>query len=142
MADFILTTGDLVIFNPAFGSAIVTVIPGNLMGTGKMMINKKMVCVDGDEKTVMVPGCPYITASHPIPGVGMLSIASLAPNQKALRTKSNNKPTLLKGGTFTAKFQVLVPAQQPTPAGPVPDPMPQYSGTGSFVTTNMRVRGT
>ncbi|MFZ4727173.1 MAG: hypothetical protein ACOYMQ_00760, partial [Pseudanabaena sp.] len=77
MADFILTTGDLAMFNPAFGAAIVTVIPGNLMGTGKMMINKKMACIDGDEKTVMVPGCPYITASHPIPGVGMLSIASL-----------------------------------------------------------------
>ncbi|MDB9496266.1 hypothetical protein PN441_05120 [Spirulina major CS-329] len=142
MADFILTTGDLAMFNPTFGSAIVTVIPGNLTGTGKGMINKKMVCVDGDEKTVMVPGCPYITASHPIPGVGMLSIASLGADQKAKRTKSNNKPVLLKGSTFTAKFQVMAPAQQPTPAGPIPDPAPQYSGTGTFITTNMRVKGT
>lgn len=117
MADFILTTGDMAMFNPPFGQAIVTVIPGNIVGSSKDMINKKMVCVDGDEKTVIVPGCPYMTPSHPIPGVGILSIDSLAPNQKAQRTKSNGKPVLLKGGTFKAKFQVVVPAQQPTLLG-------------------------
>lgn len=142
MADFILTTGDLAMFNPMFGQAIVTVLPGNIMGSGKSMINKKLVCVDGDEKTVIVPGCPYMTPIHNIPGMGILSIDSLAPNQKAQRTKSNSKPVLLKGGSFKAKFQVLVPAQQPTPAGPVPDATPQYSGTGTFITTNFRVKGT
>ncbi|WP_017303714.1 hypothetical protein [Spirulina subsalsa] len=142
MSDFILTTGDLAMFNPTFGPAIVTVRPGNLSGTGKMKINQKLVCIDGDEKTVIVPGCPYMTPVYNIPGVGILSIASLAPNQKALRVKSNHKPVLLKGGTFNAKFQVLVPAQQPTPGGPVPDATPQYAGTGSFVTTNFRVKGT
>ena len=141
MGDFILTTGDLAMFNPVFGQAIVTVIPGNLVGTGKDMINKKLVCVDGDEKTVVVPGCPYMTPVHNIPGMGILTIDSLAANQKAQRTKSNNKPVLLKGGTFKAKFQVLVPAQQPTPAGPVPDATPQYSGNGTFITTNFRVKG-
>lgn len=142
MADFILTTGDLAMFNPLFGAAVVTVIPGNLVGTGKAMVNKKMICVDGDEKTVMVPGCPYMTPVFSIPGVGMLSISSLGADQKAKRTKSNNKPVLLKGSTFNAKFQVMVPAQQPTPGGPVPDVTPQYSGTGTFITTNFRVRGT
>jgi hypothetical protein len=142
MADFILTTGDLAMFIPVFGQAIVTVIPGNLVGSGKDMINKKIVCVDGDEKTVIVPGCPYMTPVHNIPGVGILSIESLAANQKAQRTKSNNKPVLLKGGTFNAKFQVLVPAQQPTPAGPIPDATPQYSGSGTFITMNFRVKGT
>lgn len=142
MSDFILTTGDLAMFNPMFGQAIVTVIPGNIVGSGKAKINQKLICVDGDEKTVIVPGCPYMTPVHNIPGVGMLSIASLAANQKAQRTKSNSKPVLLKGSTFTAKFQVMVPAQQPTPAGPIPDATPQYSGTGSFMTTNVRVKGT
>ncbi|MEB3295000.1 MAG: hypothetical protein VKJ24_17725 [Synechococcales bacterium] len=142
MADFILTTGDLAIFNPMFGQAIVTVMPGNLTGSGKGMINKKPICVDGDEKTVIVPGCPYITPTYSIPGVGILAIASLAANQKAQKTKSNHKPVLLKGGNFNAKFQVLVPAQQPTPAGPIPDATPQYSGNGTFVTTNVRVKGT
>lgn len=142
MADFILMTGDIAMFNPPFGQAIVTPLPGNIIGSSKDTITKKMLCVDGDEKTVIVPGCPYMTPSHPIPGVGILSIDSLAANQKAVRTKSNGKPVLLKGGTFKAKFQVVAPAQQPTPAGPVPDPTPQYSGTGSFITTNFRVKGT
>ncbi|MFZ4641156.1 MAG: hypothetical protein ACOYMP_12240 [Nodosilinea sp.] len=142
MADFILMTGDIAMFNPPFGQAVVTPLPGNIIGSSKDTITKKMVCVDGDEKTVIVPGCPYMTPSHPIPGVGILSIDSLAADQKAMRTKSNGKPVLLKGSTFKAKFQVVAPAQQPTPAGPVPDPTPQYSGTGSFITTNFRVKGT
>jgi hypothetical protein len=142
MADFILMTGDIAMFNPPFGQAVVTPLPGNIIGSSKDTITKKMVCVDGDEKTVIVPGCPYMTPSHPIPGAGILSIDSLAADQKAMRTKSNGKPVLLKGSTFKAKFQVVAPAQQPTPAGPVPDPTPQYSGTGSFITTNFRVKGT
>jgi hypothetical protein len=34
MSDFILTTSDQVMFNPTFGQAIVTVRPGNLIGSG------------------------------------------------------------------------------------------------------------
>ena len=144
MADFILTTGDLAMFNPIFGQAIVTVRPGNLIGAGKDKVNGKIVCVDGDEKKVMVPGCSYMTPQYTIPGVGMLTIESLATNQKALKTKSGGKPVLLKGSTFKAKFQVMVPAQQPPsgPTPPVPDSTPQYSGSGTFITTNFLIKGT
>lgn len=142
MSDFILITGDKAMFNPAFGQAMVTVRPGDLIGTGKGKINGKLICVDGDEKTVIVPGCPYMTPQYSIPGVGILSIQSLGGNQKATKTKSGGKPVLLKGATFTAKFQVAVPAQQPTPAGPIPDATPQYSGTGTFMTTNFKVKAT
>jgi hypothetical protein len=48
---------------------------------------------------------------------------------------------LLKGGDFTAKFTVSAPAQQQTAAGPVPDPMALYTGTGKFITTNSKFRG-
>ncbi len=50
---------------------------------------------------------------------------------------------LLKGSTFKAKFQVMTPAQQPPPGPgpPIPDATPQYSGTGSFITTNLKVKG-
>lgn len=136
MADFILITGDLAMFNPTFGPAIVTVRPGHLIGSGKNTINSKIICVDGDEKTVIVPGCPYMTPQYSIPGMGILSIESLADNQIAKKTTSSGKPVLLKGGSFNAKFQVAVPAQQPTPGGPVPDTIPQYFGSGTFVTTN------
>lgn len=142
MADFILITGDKAMFNPNFGQAIVTVRPGDLIGSGKDKINQKLVCVDGDEKKVIVPGCAYITAQHSIPGMGMLFIQSLADNQKAKKTQSKGKPVLLKGGEFKAKFTVLVPAQQPSAPSPIPDNTPQYSGTGTFVTTNLKAKGT
>lgn len=141
MPDFILTTGDKAIFNPTFGQAIVTVRPGNLIGTGTDKINRKLVCVDGDEKKVIVSGCPYMTPQYSIPGLGMLSITSLAGNQKAKTTKSGGKAVLLKGASFQAKFQVMVPAQQPSAPSPIPDATPQYSGTGKFITTNLKVKG-
>jgi hypothetical protein len=142
MTDFILITGDKAMFNPTFGQAIVTVRAGDLIGTGKDKINQKLVCVDGDEKTVIVPGCTYMTPQHIISGVGILSIESLAGNQKAKKTKSGSKPVLLKGASFQAKFQVIVPAQQPSTPNPIPDATPQYSGTGTFISTNLKVKGT
>ncbi|NER93769.1 MAG: hypothetical protein F6J86_07990 [Symploca sp. SIO1B1] len=142
MSDSILLTGDLAMFNPTFGQAIVTVRPGNLAGTGKQKVNGRIVCVAGDEKKVIVPGCPYITPQYSIPGMGILSIESLAGNQKAKKTKSGGKPVLLKGGSFKAKFQVATPAQQPSPSGTIPDATPQYSGSGTFITTNLVTKGT
>jgi len=44
---------------------------------------------------------------------------------------------ILKGSTFTAKFEVQSPAQQPTGGGPVPDSTPSYTGSGQFITTNV-----
>ena len=142
MSDYILITGDKAMFNPNFGQAIVTVRPGDLIGTGKDKINQKLVCIDGDEKKVTVPGCSYITPQYSIPGVGMLFIQSLAGNQKAKKTKSGGKSVLLKGGQFQAKFTVMVPAQQPSAPSPIPDTTPQYSGTGTFISMNQIVKGT
>ena len=85
MADFILITGDKAMFNPTFGQAIVTDHPGDLVGTGKDKINQKLVCVDGDEKKVIVPGCPYMTSQYSIPGVGILSMNPLLATKKPKR---------------------------------------------------------
>jgi hypothetical protein len=142
MADFILVEGDKAVFLPNFGAAVVVVKPGDLKGSGPATKGGKKVCVDGDEKQVEVPACSYVTPSHPTPGMGTLKIASLAGDQKAQKTRSGGKPVLLKGGSFTAKFEVQTPAQQPSPSGPVPDASPQYSGSGSFQTTNDRFKGT
>jgi hypothetical protein len=142
MSDFILTTGDMAVFMPTFGNAVVVPVPGTLSGTGRANVGKKPVCVDGDEKMVMVPGVTYVAPPFVIPGVGMLSIASLGGDQKAKKTNAGGKAVLLKGSTFTAKFQVTAPAMQPTPTGPVPDATPQYSGNGQFVTMNLQVKGT
>lgn len=142
MPDFILITGDQVIFNPIFGKAIVVVHPGILTGTGRATVNKKTICIDGDEKKVLVPGCPYTSPPFVTPGTGILSIQSLAPNQKARKVKSRGKAVLLKGITFTAKFQVMVPAMQPSIPVPIPDPLLLYTGTGTFMTTNFRAKAT
>ncbi|HEU0015544.1 MAG TPA: hypothetical protein VFQ45_17845 [Longimicrobium sp.] len=143
MADSILMTGDMVMFIPAFSPAVIVPVPGTLAGTGRAGIGKKPVCVDGDEKNVVVPGVVYMTPSHPIPGVGILTIAALGGDQKAKKTKCGGKAVLLKGSTFDAKLQVTAPAQQPAPPGPpVPDANAEYKGKGQFITTNVQVKGT
>ena len=144
MADFILIEGDQAIFLPNFGAAVVVVRPGDLQGSGPATLNGKTICVDGDEKNVSVPACTYVTPQYSIPGTGTLKIAALAANQKARKTRTGNKLVLLKGGNFTARFDVQSPAQQPPPGpgAPIPDATPQYSGSGMFVTTNLKFQGT
>ena len=142
MADYLLLDGDKAIFTPSFGAATVVVQPGTLTASGPATVNGKKVCVAGDEKSVSVAGCSYMTPSHPIPGTGTLEIASLAGDQTAQKTKSGSTLVLLVGSSFTAKFSVQSPAQQPAPPGPpVPDSTPQYSGTGTFTTTNTKFKG-
>lgn len=143
MSDYILIEGDKASFLPSFGAAVVVVQPGDLQGSGPATLNGKKVCVDGDEKNVSVPECTYITPQYSIPGTGTLKIAALAGNQKATKTKTGGKAVLLKGGSFTAKFEVQSPAQQPPPGpgSPIPDPTLQYSGSGTFTTTNTKFKG-
>ena len=143
MPDFILIEGDKANFLPTFGAATVVVQPGNLKGSGPATLNGKKICVDGDEKNVSVPGCTYMTPQYSIPGTGTLKISALASDQKAKKTKTGGKAVLLKGGTFTAKFEVQSPAKQPPPGpgSPIPDATPQYSGKGMFVTTNSKFQG-
>ncbi len=144
MPDFILVEGDKANFLPAFGAAVVVVKPGDLKGSGPATLTGKKLCVDGDEKNVSVPGCMYMTPQYSIPGTGTLKIAALAGNQKAQKTQTGGKAVLLKGGSFTAKFEVQSPAKQPPPGPgpPIPDASPQYSGNGMFITTNMKFQGT
>ena len=143
MPDFILIEGDKASFLPNFGPAVVVVRPADLKGSGPATLNGKKVCVDGDEKKVSVPGCTYMTPQYSIPGTGKLKIAALAPNQKAKKTKTGGKAVILKGGNFTATFEVQNPAKQPPPGpgSPIPDATPQYSGSGMFITTNTKFQG-
>lgn len=142
MSDDILIDGDLVTFMPNFGAAIVTPLPGTLQGSGPGTVNGKKICVEGDEKNVSVPGCVYMTPQYCIPGIGTLKVDALAGDHKATKTKTGGLAVLLKGGIFTAKFEVQSPAQQPTPSGPIPDTAPQYGGgTGMFNTMNVKFQG-
>jgi hypothetical protein len=141
MADYVLIDGDKALFQPTFGAATIVVQPGTLTASGPGTVGSKKMCVDGDESSVSVAGCAYTTATHSIPGTGTLQIASLAGDQVAQKTSTGSTKVMLVGSTFTASFTVQSPAQQPTNAGPVPDPAPKYSGSGSFQTTNKKFQG-
>ena len=141
MSDHILINGDTASFDPSFGAATVVVQPGTLTGNGEATLSSNKLCIDGDESTVSVENCPYTTPSYPIPGMGTLQIASLAGDQTAQKTLSGDTPVLLVGSSFTARFVVTTPAQLVTPAGTQTDATPEYSGTGTFITTNTKFTG-
>lgn len=138
MSDFVILGGDAAIFNPNFGPAVVTPRPGSITGSAQSQSSANAVCVLGDESSVSVAGVPYVNAGF-AGGLGTLTISALGGDQIAQRTKFNEKPAILKGSSFTALFTVTVPGQNP---GTGPDPTPMFSGTGSFVTTNIKLKGT
>ena len=141
MADHVLIDGDVAVFSPTFGTATVAVRPGTLRATGPATLGGKRLCVAGDEKSVSVAGCSYVTPSHPLPGTGTLEIAALARDQTAATPSTGGAPVLLVGSRFTAAFVVQDPAKQPSAGGPIPDPLPRYSGSGTFETANAKLRG-
>jgi hypothetical protein len=142
MGDFVLIDGDQAMFLPAFGAATVVVQPGRLTGSGPMTLGGTKVCVSGDESSVSVPGCTYMTPVYSIPGTGTLAISALAGDQLAPTTKTGDTQVMVKGSQFTAKFSVQAPAMQPPPGpgSPIPDASPEYSGQGSFMTSNTKFK--
>lgn len=135
--DFVLLTGDQALFDASFPPVTVIAPPGTITGSGRSMINGVTVCVQGDETTVVVAGAAYVAPGFAMPGVGILTITGLAPDQVSTKDQSGGRPVLLKGGQFTAQLQVVGPASNPV--GP-PDSVPVYTGTGTFVTVNAKVR--
>jgi hypothetical protein len=140
--DQIIRTGDQAQFNPNFGAAIllapaIGVITGS---AATVMVAGMIACVEGDEKSVVVPGIPYMSGSFVTPGVCTLTIQMLGADQTSKKTRIGGRPVILKGTTFTARMQVLSPAMQPNPpAPPIPDPVPMNMGTGMFITSNVTV---
>ncbi|MCA9638262.1 MAG: hypothetical protein KC420_19670 [Myxococcales bacterium] len=141
MSDYVLIDGDRALFEATFGAATVAVKPGSLVASGPATRDGRRLCVVGDEGSVEVKGCTYVTGQHTLAGAGTLAIAALAGDHIAQKSRSGDTPLLLVGGRFVASFTVDVPAKQPTAAGPVPDATPTYSGAGSFVTANDHLRG-
>src|SRR6266851_2070442 len=72
------------------------------------------------------------------PGTGTIQIVLMPTN--LTMTTQNGKPMLLKGATFQAIFNVTSPAMQPTPVGPIPDPVMVKPCTAQFITTNTTVQ--
>jgi hypothetical protein len=141
VGDFIIKTNDMIqitITPPAIVPMLMAPVP--LLGTGTtVMVSNVPICLQGDElpPSLKAP-MPYTSPPFVTPGMGTLSIM-LAPLNLSKKTQ-NGKPIILKGATFQASFAVSSPAMQPTPAGPVPDPVMTKPGTCQFITTNINTQ--
>ena len=142
MADIVMRTGDMIqitIPAPALVPQIQAPVPLTGSSTNVTVVGTP-ACLQGDElpPVLRVPlvytAPPYVT-----PGTGTLTL-TLLPTNLTKQTTNGGKPLLLKGGTFQAMFTVNSPAMQPTPAGPVPDPLVQKPGTARFISTNQIVK--
>lgn len=140
--DVVVRTGDfLKVTIPPPAIVPILLAPGVLRGSGlRLGVVGKFACLEGDEmpdsyRAVM----PYTAPPFVTPGTGRLQL-TLSPVNKTLRTRCAGRAVLLKGTPFAAVFQVVSPAMQPTPAGPIPDPVLVKPGTAQFVTDNVTVR--
>ena len=140
-ADFIIKTGDMIQITvppPAVVPQLAAPIP--LVGTSKnLFVTSVPACVQGDEHPPPIKG-PLVYTAPPFvtPGTGTIQIMLLPTNLTIIA--SNSKPIIIKGATFQATFNVQSPAMQPTPGGPVPDPVMVKPCTCQFITTNVTVK--
>ena len=141
MADIIIKTGDMLQITvppPAIVPQLLTPVP--LIGTGMtILINGQPICLQGDElpPVLRVP-MPYTAPPFVTPGIGTLTVI-LMPTNLTLQSVWSSKPALLRGGPFQAIFNVTAPAMQPTPAGPIPDPVVVKPCQAQFITTTFNV---
>jgi Contractile injection system spike tip protein len=141
-ADIVMRTGDLVqitIPAPAIVPQIAAPVPLTGSSTDVTVVGT-LCCLQGDELPPVIRGpLVYTAPPYVTPGTGTLTL-TLMPDNLTMKTTNGGKPLLLKGSTFQAMFTVNSPAMQPTPGGPVPDPLVQKPGTARFISTNQIVK--
>jgi len=141
MGDFLIRSNDMIQITvppPAIVPQLTAPIP--LIGTGTtVMVGGQPVCLQGDECPPTIKGpLTYTAPPFVTPGTGTIQIM-LLPTNLTMKTVQG-KAMILKGATFTAQFNVQSPAMQPTPGGPVPDPLMVKPCTCQFITTNMQTQ--
>jgi hypothetical protein len=138
---FIIRSNDMIQITvppPAVVPQLAAPVP--LIGSGTtVLVGGQPVCLEGDECPPAIKGpLTYTAPPFVTPGTGTLQIELLPDN---LTTKTvQGKAIILKGATFFATFNVKTPAQQPTPTGPVPDPLMVKDCTCQFISTNMNTQ--
>jgi hypothetical protein len=140
MGDVVIRSGDLLkvtIPPPVLVPMLQAPVP--LLGSGTGVLAEGMpVCLLGDElPAALAAPLAYTAPPFTIPGTGTLTLTLLPPNMTAQTMRG--KPLLIKGQAFPVRFTVETPATQPSPGGPVPDPVGVKPGTAVFVTTNATV---
>jgi hypothetical protein len=135
--DYIICNNDMIQITPTppmICPSLSAPIP--LVASGLSTVNDMAVCLEGDElPPALKSPVPYMSGAFVTPGTVSVSI-TLQPTNKTQVAQDSGKPMLLKGQTFQVSFSVQSPAMQPTPTGPVPDPVAQKTGTAQFITTN------
>ena len=137
--DYIVVNGDMVVFLPLFGAAIVGAPPGEIEGSGPAMLGGEPICIEGDEASVEVANAPYIAAPY-LGGMGTLTIEELGGDQLTEKTTIDGTPALLVGDKFKAKFTVNVKGTDPSSGNQ--DTNSEYSGEGLFISFNFKLQGT
>ncbi len=130
-----VVSGDLLVFEPAFGAATVVAPPATMTGSTRILVRGRAVCAEGDESAVVVAGVPYLTPQYPVVGVGVIRVKGLGGDQTSARTTVAGRACILVGGQCDAVLQVLTPAQRVLPSGPEPDTTTSYDGHGRFVSS-------
>ena len=137
---FAIKDGDVVVFMPSFGTALVTPIPTTISSSAtSTSVVDTPVCLEGDEREVESPGCAYIAPPFVVPGVGTLKIMKLGADQVSQNATIEGKKVILQGSVFQAVFEVQTPAQIPVAC--TPDPVPQYpGGVGMFIPSQLQCK--
>ncbi|MDE1482851.1 hypothetical protein [Xenorhabdus bovienii] len=129
MSKQLVVDGDSLLFEPLFGNRQVTILgPATIRGSGHAKIQGKKIVMQGDEKKVQFQA-QYITPTHTIPGMGMVTIAQLDTSQQAnfCRTPAM---VIVVGQQFIARFTPTQPANSES-AGP--DVTAPSMGKGRFI---------
>ncbi|MGV7961261.1 hypothetical protein QPK13_09140 [Photorhabdus tasmaniensis] len=129
MSKQLIIDGDSLLFEPLFGNRQVTILGlATIKGSGHAQIQGKKIAIVGDEKKVQLQA-QYITPSHPIPGMGTVTIAQLDTSQQVNFCLSTDA-VIVVGQQFTARFTPSQPANNPS-AGP--DITTPSMGKGRFI---------
>ncbi|WP_387465116.1 hypothetical protein [Photorhabdus sp. RM323S] len=129
MSKQLIVDGDSLLFEPLFGNRQVTILGlATIKGSGHAQIQGKKIAIVGDEKKVQLQA-QYITPSHPIPGMGTVTIAQLDTSQQVNFCLSTDA-VIVVGQQFTARFTPSQPANNPS-AGP--DITTPSMGKGRFI---------
>lgn len=130
MSKAVVTDDDILQFEINFGANIVTpTAPCIISGSGGINIMNKKVCIFGDEKKVSI-SASYTKSTHPTPGTGNITIATLAADQQAAFVTAETA-IIVVGSQFSARFTPTTPAMDPQGK---PDPnMNPTEGRGRFI---------
>ncbi len=113
MSKQLVVDGDTLLFEPLFGNRQVTILgPATIRGSGHAKIQGKKIVMMGDEKKVQFQA-QYITPSHPVPGMGMVTIAQLDTSQQVSFCRSP-VTVIVVGQQFIARFTPTQPASNPS----------------------------